>query len=211
MEDEAIQNGFDNLRDGSEYESLYAAALCRERADWIVGMNATRLFSCLYGQTLNVGRVMTAALALTVERQAVIKGFVPESFYTVVLSTKDGRFTSERIKDEAEAEQLKAACEKDGEVIIIEAEKKEKQEKAPELFDLTSLQREANRRYGFTAQQTLDYAQSLYEKKLISYPRTDAKYLTDDMEGMLPELISKVQRVFTMEATKAEAALPFGS
>lgn len=204
MEDEAIQNGFDNLRDGSEYESLYAAALCRERADWIVGMNATRLFSCLYGQTLNVGRVMTAALALTVERQAAIKGFVPESFYTVVLSTKDGRFTSERIKDEAEAEQLKAACEKDGEVIIIEAEKKEKQEKAPELFDLTSLQREANRRYGFTAQQTLDYAQSLYEKKLISYPRTDAKYLTDDMEGMLPELISKVQRIFTMEATKVQ-------
>ena len=170
MEDEAILEGFENLRPGTEYDLLYEAALCRERADWTVGINATRLFSTLYKQTLNVGRVMTAALALAVERQAAINGFVPESFYTVLLKTPEGTFTSERFKSEDEANKLREMCEADGDVVIIKAEKKEKQEKAPELFDLTSLQREANRRLGFTTQQTLDYAQSLYEKKLISYP-----------------------------------------
>lgn len=201
MEDEAIEDGFAHLKDGADYEKLYEAALCRERADWIVGINATRLFSTLYGQTLNVGRVMTPTLALVVEREAAIRSFKPESFYTVVLNCEGVALTSDRINDKEKAEVLADECKLVGQVLIIDATKKEKQEKAPALFDLTSLQREANRKLGYTAQQTLDYTQSLYEKKLVSYPRTDSRYLTEDMEEMLPGLFAKVEKIANCEAT----------
>ena len=193
MEDEAIIDGFENLKDGIEYEALYEAALCRERADWIVGINATRLFSTLYGQTLNIGRVMTPTLALAVEREASIRAFKPEDFYTVILDCDGIRLCSERIADKAEAESLMEECKNAGDVRITKAEKKDKQEKAPLLFDLTSLQREANKRLGYTAQQTLDYTQSLYEKKLCSYPRTDSRFLTEDMEDTVGKLLKKIE------------------
>ena len=201
MEDEAIEDGFTHLKDGADYEKLYEAALCRERADWIVGINATRLFSTLYGQTLNVGRVMTPTLALVVEREAAIRSFKPESFYTVVLNCDGVALTSDRMDDKEKAEVLADECKLVGQVLIIDATKKEKQEKAPALFDLTSLQREANRKLGYTAQQTLDYTQSLYEKKLVSYPRTDSRFLTEDMEEMLPGLFAKVEKIANREAT----------
>ena len=201
MEDEAIEDGFAHLKDGADYEKLYEAALCRERADWIVGINATRLFSTLYGQTLNVGRVMTPTLALVVEREAAIRSFKPESFYTVVLNCDGVALISDRINDKEKAEVLDDECKLVGQVLIIDATKKEKQEKAPALFDLTSLQREANRKLGYTAQQTLDYTQSLYEKKLVSYPRTDSRFLTEDMEEMLPGLFAKVEKIANCEAT----------
>ena len=201
MEDEAITDGFAHLKDGADYEKLYEAALCRERADWIVGINATRLFSTLYGQTLNVGRVMTPTLALVVEREAAIHSFKPESFYTVILNCNGVKLSSDRIGDKEKAEALADECNLIGEVLIIDASKKEKQEKAPALFDLTNLQREANRRLGYTAQQTLDYTQSLYEKKLVSYPRTDSRFLTEDMEASLPGLIAKIEKIAKCEAT----------
>lgn len=201
MEDEAITDGFAHLKDGADYEKLYEAALCRERADWIVGINDTRLFSTLYGQTLNVGRVMTPTLALAVEREAAIHSFKPESFYTVILNCNGVKLSSDRIGDKEKAEALADECNLIGEVLIIDASKKEKLEKAPALFDLTNLQREANRRLGYTAQQTLDYTQSLYEKKLVSYPRTDSRFLTEDMEASLPGLIAKVEKIAKCEAT----------
>lgn len=204
MEDEAIRDGFENLKDGAEYDRLYEAALCRERADWIVGINATRLFSSLYGQTLNVGRVMTPTLALTVAREAEIRAFRPEDFYTVILKTSIGDLGSKRFSDRDEAKTLLTKCMLAGKITITKAEKKEKQEKAPALFDLTSLQREANKRLGYTAQQTLDYTQSLYEKKLVSYPRTDSRYLTDDMEASLPNLIAKAEKVSGLKPTEAQ-------
>ena len=201
MEDEAITDGFAHLKDGADYEKLYEAALCQERADWIVGINATRLFSTLYGQTLNVGRVMTPTLALAVEREAAIHSFKPESFYTVILNCNGVKLSSDRIGDKEKAEALADECNLIGEVLIIDVSKKEKLEKAPALFDLTNLQREANRRLGYTAQQTLDYTQSLYEKKLVSYPRTDSRFLTEDMEASLPGLIAKVEKIAKCEAT----------
>ena len=204
MEDEAIRDGFADLKDGREYDRLYEAALCRERADWIVGINATRLFSSLYGQTLNVGRVMTPTLALTVAREAEIRAFRPEDFYTVILSTEIGDLGSKRFSDREEAKELLIKCTLAGKLTITKAEKKEKQEKAPALFDLTTLQREANKRLGYTAQQTLDYTQSLYEKKLVSYPRTDSRYLTDDMEVSLPNLIAKAEKVSGLKPTDAQ-------
>ena len=203
MEDEAIRDGFAGLKDGKEYDRLYEAALCRERADWIVGINATRLFSSLYGQTLNVGRVMTPTLALTVAREAEIRAFRPEDFYTVILSTEIGDLGSKRLSSSEEAKELLIKCTLAGKLTITKAEKKEKQEKAPALFDLTTLQREANKRLGYTAQQTLDYTQSLYEKKLVSYPRTDSRYLTDDMEASLPNLIAKAEKVSGLKPTEA--------
>lgn len=196
MEDAAIREGFQNLRPGTEYDALYEAALCRERADWMVGINATRLFSCLYGQTLNVGRVMTPTLAMVVMRDAAIKGFVPELFYTVQLKPDGFSVGSERMKEKQEAEKLAEECRNVSSATVTKVEQKEKSEKPPLLYDLTSLQRDANRQLGFTAQQTLDYTQSLYEKKLVTYPRTDSRYLTNDMAGMLPELVKDVQTAF---------------
>ena len=204
LEDEAVKKGFDNLADGRDYNKLYEAALCRERADWLVGINATRFFSTVYGVTLNVGRVMTPTLALTVEREAQIRAFKPEDIFSVYLDTPAGKIVSRKFKDEAEAKAVWVKCMTAGEAIVRKAEKKDKEEKAPALFDLTSLQRTANKKLGYTAQQTLDYAQGLYEKKMISYPRTDSCYLTDDMEETLPELIGKAEKVCGYTATKEQ-------
>ena len=167
MEDSAIREGFQKLRPGTEYDALYEAALCRERADWMVGINASRLFSCLYNQPLAVGRVMTPVLAMTVLQEAAIAAFVPEKFYTVSLTLADGgTASSKRFAQKADAELLLSKCRKEKRVTVQKMERKEKSESPPQLYDLTALQRDANRLLGFTAQQTLDYAQSLYVRQL---------------------------------------------
>ena len=200
MEDSAIREGFQKLRPGTEYDALYEAALCRERADWMVGINASRLFSCLYGQPLAVGRVMTPVLAMTVLQEAAIAAFVPEKFYTVSLTLADGgTASSKRFAQKADAELLLSKCRKEGRVTVQKMERKEKSESPPQLYDLTALQRDANRLLGFTAQQTLDYAQSLYEKRLITYPRTDSRFLTEDMAASLPGLVTDTGRAFAVE------------
>lgn len=196
MEDKAIEEGFANLKKGTEYDALYEAALCRERADWIVGMNATRLFSTLYGQTLNVGRVMTPTLAMLVMREAEISGFKPEPFYNISMIVGGVKATGERIADKEEARDVLKKVKDSGTAVIRKNRTTEKQEKAPLLYDLTNLQRDANKRLGFTAQQTLDYAQSLYEKKLLTYPRTDSRFLTEDMDAGIPELAGKLAEKF---------------
>ena len=189
MEDAAIRAGFANLKPSTEYDLLYKAALCREHADWLVGINATRLFSCLHGVTLNVGRVMTPTLAMTVEREAAIDAFRPEPFYTVFLKMEDCMASSERFKDKSQAEELLAECRKSSRALVQKSERREKSERPPALYDLTTLQRDANRLLGYSAQQTLDYTQALYEKKLVTYPRTDSRYLTEDMAAGLPGLV----------------------
>ena len=200
MEDSAIREGFQKLRPGTEYDALYEAALCRERADWMVGINASRLFSCLYNQPLAVGRVMTPVLAMTVVREAAIAAFVPEKFYTVVLTLAEGgTASSKRFAQKADAELLLSKCRKEGRVTVQKMERKEKSENPPQLYDLTALQRDANRLLGFTAQQTLDYAQSLYEKRLITYPRTDSRFLTEDMAASLPGLVTDTGKAFAVE------------
>ena len=188
MEDAAIWAGFKNLKSSTEYDSLYKAALCRERADWLVGINATRLFSCLHGVTLNVGRVMTPTLAMTVEREAAIAAFKPEPFYIIQLQTGGCMASSERFKEKAQAEDLLAECRKSSRAFVQKSERKEKSERPPALYDLITLQRDANRLLSYSAQQTLDYTQALYEKKLVTYPRTDSRYLTEDMAAGLPGL-----------------------
>lgn len=188
MEDKAIKEGFENLSPSADYDDLYEAALCRERADWLVGINATRFFSTVYGQTLNVGRVMTPTLAMIVEREAEIKGFKPENFYTVQMLVSGVAVTSKRFKTKQEAEGLAQKVNAADKAKISKMETTTKSEKPPLLYDLTSLQRDANKYYGFTAQQTLDYTQSLYEKKLVTYPRTDSRYLTDDMDDSTARL-----------------------
>ena len=180
MEDMAIREGFSNLRPGSEYETLYQSALCRQKADWLVGINATRLFSVLYHRTLNVGRVQTPTLAMLAYRDWKISSFQKEKYHHVRLKVDGAEAVSEKIADPAEAEQVKAACA-GASVICTSVSHEQKKEQPPKLYDLTTLQREANRMFGYTAKQTLDYAQSLYEKKLLTYPRTDSRYLTSDM------------------------------
>jgi len=200
MEDSAIREGFATLKPSTEYDALYQAALCRERADWMVGINCSRLFSCLYGQPLAVGRVMTPVLAMTVVREAAIAAFVPEKFYTVALSFTDGgTASSKRFAQKADAELLLSKCRKEGRVTVQKMERKEKSESPPQLYDLTALQRDANRLLGFTAQQTLDYAQSLYEKRLITYPRTDSRFLTEDMAASLSGLVTDTDRALAVE------------
>ena len=199
MEEDAIREGFRNLRPSSEYDALYEAALCREHADWIVGINATRLFSCRYGETLNVGRVMTPTLAMVTERDEAVRAFVPETFYTVELDFGGFTAVSPRIKSRGEAEELLEKC-RSGEIKVGKTERKMKTENPPRLYDLTSLQRDANRIFGYSAQQTLDYAQGLYEKKLITYPRTDSRYLTDDMEKVVTPLIGIVEEKYKAPA-----------
>ena len=200
MEENAIREGFAHLKPSTEYDALYNAALCRERADWMVGINASRLFSCLYGQPLAVGRVMTPVLAMTVVREAAIAAFTPEKFYTVALTLADGgTASSKRFAQKADAELLLSKCRKEGRVTVQKMERKEKSESPPQLYDLTALQRDANRLLGFTAQQTLDYAQSLYEKRLITYPRTDSCFLTEDMAASLPGLVTDTGRAFAVE------------
>jgi DNA topoisomerase-3 len=189
LEDTAIRAGFGSLKDGSEYDSLYQSALCRARADWLVGINATRLFSTLYGKTLSVGRVQSPTLAMLTERQQRISGFKKERYHHVGLEM-DGGFhaRSERIADVKDAESMRAAA--DGkQAVCTKMTREQKTAAPPKLFDLTALQREANRLFGCTAKQTLDTAQSLYEKKLLTYPRTDSRYLTSDMEAGISALV----------------------
>ena len=188
MEDSAIREGFANLRPGADYDGLRDAALCRAKADWLVGINATRLFSVLYHRTLNIGRVMSPTLALIVQREAEIDTFKPVPFYTVTLELPGFTVSGERMADKAAAQQLKTACQ-GAAATVKKVGRKNKSEKPPALYDLTTLQRDANRLLGFTAQQTLDYLQNLYEKKLCTYPRTDSRYLTSDMAASLPELV----------------------
>ena len=189
MEDSAIREGFENLRPGADYDGLHQAALCRAKADWLVGINATRLFSVLYRRTLNIGRVMSPTLALIVQREAEIEAFQPEPFYTVALELPGFTAVGARMKDKTAAKELQTAC-RGGSAVVKQAQRKEKSEKPPALYDLTTLQRDANRLLGFTAQQTLDYLQDLYEKKLCTYPRTDSRYLTSDMAEGLPVLVN---------------------
>ena len=196
MEDSAIRKGFENLAPGETYDALYEAALCRAKADWLVGINATRLFTTLYqGKTLNVGRVMTPTLALLTDREQAITEFQKEKFYTVDLDCGTFRISSGRFASRTDAEKLRKLCVGKS-ATVKSAERQEKTEKPPKLYDLTTLQREANRIYGYTAQQTLDYIQLLYEKKLATYPRTDSRYLTEDMAEHLPALCRLVAAAF---------------
>ena len=189
MEDAAIREGFANLRPDSDYDALYQSALCRAKADWLVGINATRLFSVLYHKTLTVGRVQTPTLKMLVDRDAKILRFQKEKYYTVGIHSGSLKAGSGRIASMDEADTLRKACA--GASAICSSVKREKKtEQPPKLYDLTTLQREANRLFGFTAKQTLDYAQQLYEKKLLTYPRTDSQYLTEDMGQTAQHLVS---------------------
>ena len=192
MEKSAILEGFKNLKSMSAYDNLYRAALCRAQADWLIGMNATRLYSLLYGSTLHIGRVMTPTLAMLAEREQRIDHFETEPFYVVKLDLGKGLTAhSERIRDQNTAKALADVCSRSS-AIVKQVEHRQKTENPPLLYDLTTLQRDANRIFGFTAQQTLEYAQGLYEKQLITYPRTDSRFLTHDMKPKLPELASRI-------------------
>ena len=189
MEDAAIREGFANLRPDSDYDALYQSALCRAKADWLVGINATRLFSVLYHKTLTVGRVQTPTLKMLVDRDAKILRFQKEKYYTVGIHSGSLKADSGRIASMDEANTLKSTCAGTS-AICTSIKRERKAEQPPKLYDLTTLQREANRLFGFTAKQTLDYAQQLYEKKLLTYPRTDSQYLTEDMGRTAQHLVS---------------------
>ncbi|MCL2053010.1 MAG: DNA topoisomerase 3 [Oscillospiraceae bacterium] len=198
MEESALKSAFDNLKDGREYDNLYHSALCRSKADWVIGINSTRIFSKLYNKKLNIGRVQTPTLAMLFERDNSIKNFTKEKYFHARLGNKDSDFeaVSERINDNAEAEKIKLNCNY-SQAVVTSVTREKKSISPPKLYDLTTLQREANRLYGFTAQQTLDYAQSLYESRLISYPRTDSKYLTDDMADTVKQLLAIIPQVIS--------------
>ena len=204
MEESAIRKGFENLKDGADYDSLYQSALCRAKADWIVGINATRLFSLLYNHTLNVGRVQSPTLKILADRSDAITNFKKEKYYHVRLALGDAEAASEKFSSKEDAEKIAATCKgKSAVCTSITHEKKEAL--PPKLFDLTALQKEANRIFGYTAKQTLDLAQSLYEKKLLTYPRTDSNYLTDDMketaDKVIIMLLSKLSFMQSIEFT----------
>ena len=202
MEDSSIKQGFNDLKDGNDFDLLYKAATLRQQADWLVGINGTRLFSCLYNQQLNVGRVMSPTLAMIVQRNAEINAFKSEPFYNVVLTANNVAFTSAKFKDKELTTSILHDCSAVP-LVVSSVESKEKTEKPPKLYDLTTLQREANRKLGFTANQTLEYTQSLYEKKLCTYPRTDSKFLTDDMEHSLADIVA-----ITMDKLQANTIAP---
>ena len=194
MEESAIRKSFENLKDGKDYDSLYRSALCRAKADWLVGINATRLFSLLCNHTLNVGRVQSPTLKMLVDRSEAIMSFKKEKYYHVRLALGDAEAVSEKFSDKEKAEKVATSCK--GKIALCTSLTSEKKEALPpKLFDLTALQKEANRIFGYTAKQTLDLAQSLYEKKLLTYPRTESNYLTDDMketaETVIHTLLSK--------------------
>ena len=204
MEESAIRKGFENLKDGTDYDSLYRSSLCRAKADWLVGINATRLFSLLYNHTLNVGRVQSPTLKMLVDRSEAITNFKKEKYYHVRLALDGAEAISDRFSSKEAAEKVAKTCKgKSAVCTSLTSEKKEAL--PPKLFDLTALQKEANRIFGYTAKQTLDLAQSLYEKKLLTYPRTDSNYLTDDMketaEAVIRTLLSKFSFMQSMEFT----------
>ena len=188
MEDAAIREGFDHLHPGSDYDKLYDAAVCRAGADWLIGINATRLFSVLYGVTLNVGRVMSPTLALLIQRESDIESFISKPFYVPEITCGGFTASGEKMTERSEAEKIRMDCDHNS-AFVRSVEKQVKTIQPPRLYDLTTLQRECNRIYGYTAQQTLDYVQSLYEKKLATYPRTDSQYLTKDMQATAASLI----------------------
>lgn len=189
MEDAAIREGFANLRPDSDYDALYQSALCRAKADWLVGINATRLFSVLYHKTLTIGRVQTPTLKMLVDRDAKILRFQKEKYYTVSIQSGNIKADSGRIADAETANSLKEKCT-GANAVCTSIRREKKAEQPTKLYDLTTLQREANRLFGFTAKQTLDYAQQLYEKRLLTYPRTDSQYLTEDMGQTAQHLVS---------------------
>ena len=192
MEEGAIRDGFDNLKPGSDYDSLYQSALCRQRADWLVGLNATRLFTVLYrGGTLKAGRVQTPTLAMLADREDKIQNFKKEKYYAVHILTDGIDAVTEKIADKKEAEKIAEAC-RNKPALVTSVKKEKKSISPPKLYDLTTLQRDANRLLGFTAKQTLEYIQSLYEKKLVTYPRTDSRYLSDDMMQTAENVIKAV-------------------
>ena len=193
LEDSAIREGFAHLRDSGDYDRLYEAALARSKADWIVGINGTRLFSTLYHKKLVVGRVQTPTLAMLVEREGKISTFHKEKYFNVHISKDSLTADMEKVKTEGEAKAIAAACDKK-QAVVSSLKKETKTVNPPKLYDLTTLQREANRYYGFTAQQTLDLVQSLYEKKLLTYPRTDSQFITEDMESTARQVIGIVSR-----------------
>ena len=191
MEDTAIREGMDNLKPDNEYDNIYYAGLCRGKADWLVGMNGSRLFSTRLEASLNIGRVQTPVLAMIVKRDYDIEHFEKQKYYKVTLDC--GKFTavSDRIDDKEKAQEILEKCNGKS-AVISEIRKEIKNEKPPELYDLTTLQREANRKYGYTAKQTLEYTQSLYESKLVTYPRTDSRYLTEDMENTALDMVQTI-------------------
>ena len=192
MEESAIRDGFHNLRPGSDYDNLYHSALCRQEADWLVGINGTRLFTVLYGgKALKVGRVQTPTLAMLVDRESKIMNFKKEAYYMAHIMGNGLDAVSEHISDKTEAGRIAGACE-NGQALVTSVVKEEKWVAPPKLYDLTTLQRDANRLFGFTAKQTLEYTQSFYEKKLVTYPRTDSQYLSDDMEGTAKNVIEAI-------------------
>ena len=199
MEDTAIREGFADLRPGAEYDPLYQSALCRQKADWLIGINATRLFSVLYHRTLNVGRVQTPTLAMLADRDSKIVLFRKEKYHHVRLALEGAEAVSEKILAMEDAQTIRDAC--DGKkATCVSLVREKKTEKPPKLYDLTTLQREANRVFGYTAKQTLDYAQSLYEKKLLTYPRTDSRYLTSDMAETASVVLHLAARVAPFDA-----------
>ena len=192
MEERAIREGFENLKPGSDYDHLYHSALCRQEADWLVGINGTRLFTVLYGgKVLKVGRVQTPTLAMLVEREAKIMNFKKEQYFMAHILCGGVDAATERIDSKTEAEKVAGAC-RNGQALVTSVAKEEKTVTPPKLYDLTTLQRDANRLFGFTAKQTLEYTQSLYEKKLCTYPRTDSQYLSDDMEQTAGNVIEAI-------------------
>lgn len=196
LEEKAIKKAFSEMKDDSEYDNLYQAGLARNKADWLVGMNATRLFSVRYGLLLNIGRVQTPTLTMIVDRNNKVKNFVKEPFYKVDIDCGDFKATSiDDFKSEYEADKL-AECVDKSDFTVVDLTEQQKSVAPPKLYDLTALQRDANSIYGYTAQQTLDYLQSLYEKKLATYPRTDSNYITDDMESTAKNLIESVYGVY---------------
>lgn len=199
MEDAAIREGFADLRPGADYDPLYQSALCRQKADWLIGINASRLFSVLYHRTLNVGRVQTPTLAMLADRDSKIVLFRKEKYHHVRLALEGAEAVSDRIVSPKDAQAIRDAC--DGlQAVCVSLVRGKKTEKPPKLYDLTTLQREANRVFGYTAKQTLDYAQSLYEKKLLTYPRTDSRYLTVDMAETASVVLHLAARVPPFDA-----------
>ena len=199
MEDTAIREGFADLRPGKDYEPLYQSALCRQKADWLIGINASRLFSVLYHRTLNVGRVQTPTLAMLADRDSKIVLFHKEKYHHVRLALEGAEAVSEKIPAMEDAQAIRDAC--DGQrAVCVSVVREKKTEKPPKLYDLTTLQREANRVFGYMAKQTLDYAQSLYEKKLLTYPRTDSRYLTGDMAETASVVLHLAARVPPFDA-----------
>ena len=199
MEDAAIREGFADLHPGADYDSLYQSALCRQKADWLIGINASRLFSVLYHRTLNVGRVQTPTLAMLADRDSKIVLFHKEKYHHVRLALEETEAVSEKIPAMEDAQAIRDAC--DGQqAVCVSLVREKKTEKPPKLYDLITLQREANRVFGYTAKQTLDYAQSLYEKKLLTYPRTDSRYLTGDMAETASVVLHLAARVPPFDA-----------